>query len=157
MKTSTTHKGNTMKIELTQEELKDAVRLYVTTELNINLDGKVLTTQFTATRGDAGIVTSLTINKAGAAQAAETAPVEEFRQATINGSMTLSAVAPVVAADTATTAAAVAATEPAAAAAQEDVVTQAQPAEVAEAQVEAVAPAAATAEAKPATTTSLFG
>lgn len=148
-----------MLIQLTQDELKDAVRLYVTSELNINLDGKVLTTTFTATRGDAGVITNLSIEKAGAVQA-NAAPAavlevthEDRQQAKAPVAPAAAPVAPVIAADTATTAAAVAKTEAPEAATQEDVVTQAQSAEVAEAKVEAAAPA----EAAPKTTSSLFG
>jgi hypothetical protein len=63
MKTSTTNKGNTMQIQLTQDELKDAVRQYIANDFN--LDGRTVAISFTATRGDAGVITNLTISKAG--------------------------------------------------------------------------------------------
>lgn len=69
MKTTTTHKGNTMQIQLTQDELKDAVRQYVAKDFN--LEGRTLTISFTATRGDAGVVTNLSITKTGDADQAD--------------------------------------------------------------------------------------
>lgn len=60
-----------MQIQLTQDEIKEAVRHYVTSALGINLSGKTLTTTFTATRGEAGIVATLVLQKAGDADAVE--------------------------------------------------------------------------------------
>jgi hypothetical protein len=176
MKTSSTHKGNTMQIQLDQAELKEAVRLYVTNELNINLTGKTLTTTFTATRGDAGIITNLSIAKVGQAgeveipgftnapeevvAAANTAPAAA--EAKVKGaSPDKGTVAPVTAAvlTTQTNDAAVvtgagvalseteAQTEPAEAAAAEDI-------QVAGSETEA---AAVVVDGAPKATTSLFG
>lgn len=138
MKTSFTKKGNTMLIQLTQQEIKDAIHAYVVSEdgLGISLKGKTLTTNFTATRGEQGVIANLSIDKIGDTLNASGQTSEQ--------ALNLAQIpaAPVLAADTATTAAAVAKTEPDVAAAEADE-EEASPAP-------AVAPAATS-------TTSLFG
>ena len=111
-----------MQIQLTQDELKDAVRQYVAKDFN--LEGRTLTISFTATRGDAGVITNLSISKDGdvvipgftnsapdtaAPVAAAVAPAtigsNDFTAET-KTTAALAAVAPVVTTDTPTAAAA---------------------------------------------------
>lgn len=155
-----------MQIQLTQDELKDAVRAYVAKDFN--LEGRTLTISFTATRGDAGVVTNLSINKNGdveipgytnsapdavnvgagtvtqdVAQVTSAADVTTEAKTATTAVQELAQAAPVIAADTATNAAAEAKTE------APEVLTE-QPAAVAEATDTAETSA-------PKTTSSLFG
>jgi hypothetical protein len=50
-----------MQIQLSQNEIKDAIRKYVGTDLGINLVGKTLGVAFTATRGETGVIATLNI------------------------------------------------------------------------------------------------
>jgi len=162
MKYSTTHKGKTMQIQLTQDELKQAVRQFISKDFN--LAGRSLTISFTATRGDQGVITNLVLTnddetvfpgytdapEAVKAQANGTAELKVINSATeVSTEAKVATASLPVAADTATTAAAVEKTEPEQAAQQEE----------AEAAVEA-APQTQAAEAStetPKTTQSLFG
>lgn len=157
-----------MLIQLTQQEIKDAIHAYVVSEdgLGINLKGKTLTTNFTATRGEQGIIANLSIDKVGAAGDVDipgyTNPVEAEVIPATPAAEPVAADAPseakakpvkAAAADKGTPAPVTTATLEAAAPA-------AAPAEAAPAPVAEAAPAAAeeVAEAKVATTTtSLFG